>query len=1367
MKSNRWTIFRAAGWVWPALVGMMLSACDGPRRNADPDDGDGPAAATTFARSFGNARTDNVVALESDLSGDLWVLGNFRSEPISNLSTDLEERPWLSRLDASGNPVWEVSPQSAAGKSTVVWQFGQATPDGGGLFVGNLESREGKNVLLQMQDGDGDVAWELQLDGTSHWEQNGMTFVPSRPASDETLTAVHGRPDYGWWVIVDSQAVGFNAGKDAAFGAPIVLIWFISPDGQVSAGSPTFFGSIDINRSAEEENAEDAVGTFHAASTSFPGGPVRTPDATLGILVRSISSARDIDQVALVTVFRRADGSIRPIAGEVRPPDDVEDKFALSPELVLHFDTYLGSFLEPGKFLNLRGPEFGRGFDDYRLSMFAIGTGVDWTTSISRPLGTEINAVASTSWLAPDPVSGSPVAYSQIWLGGREWRDGQYVPLLWKISNDGELEGECALNPLVSGYQGVTVAALSAVTRENRLRVIMQTGPGSSATGVEALLEVTVDRDCQVIAGETRVYRAGSLSAETALSFFSSRPEYTLRENPADPGGAMLETLAIHQYRKIFRFDQATGTELSTVPNSDFGTRGALPVDMAVVKTGSALVEPQVVLTGAAGQLQAFDASGQPLYHVSIPAANGAPLRDPVIDDQGNLWVIGSDSLMQLDNSLGAASVRFARCSGLPVDARPADNFCRQPEILAIDDGSIATNRLHVIGRTAIPDGGQEPPGYGYFRATLDTGQTGVASMRYLPAEFGDLVFLNNETRDQELSLTADSINGGADDVMLINAYQRAPQLFLQDIAAGRTRFSRQLYHYGTTAGTRWAMDTTELSVRDARLAHDGGVVILMVASGSDRLLSKQAAELSGFDRNIGVMKLTAEGNVQWFRIYGTAAEDLPVSLTRTANGYAVTSVSRGVDAVTPGSQDLFILKLGVDGHIAADEEGTEFCQAGIADLSGSAAYDRLLTDIGGMLARPLLPLAGGDVSWTTTSLETNTLAVERAEFMSTNTARQCIGAATNVQEDPFTAQRNGSVSVAVSGNGTVTIQSAAIADINCVDNCSTPVAVGAQVTLTALADDQWQFDAWSGDAVCIDGSTGNSTLVSATEAGVNCTATFLPVNRAPVAAFDVDPPVGITTGDEVRFDASASTDPDGSIATYEWDFDNDGVVDSPNVTATFTYRAAGTYTVQLTVTDFDGLSATLSRSLIVTNALSEPPSASFFVAPAGQTTLGTPLTFDASGSTDDIGIVSWEWDLGDDGGVDATGQVVTLTPPVVGQTPIRLRVVDADGQFDEATGTVDVIAGGGATYSLRVVLNGPGGVDVTPLGVSLPNSTSCDGNECFIFSIPSGLQLTLSPFGFTPAVFQGWSPTECDAIENDLCRLTMTGDRSVTALFQ
>jgi len=74
--------------------------------------------------------------------------------------------------------------------------------------------------------------------------------------------------------------------------------------------------------------------------------------------------------------------------------------------------------------------------------------------------------------------------------------------------------------------------------------------------------------------------------------------------------------------------------------------------------------------------------------------------------------------------------------------------------------------------------------------------------------------------------------------------------------------------------------------------------------------------------------------------------------------------------------------------------------------------------------------------------------------------------------------------------------------------------------------------------------------------------------NICPVASFTCIP----TSGEaplSVSFDASASSDVDGSITSYAWTFGD--AQNGSGVTANHSYIESGIYTTQLTVTDDDG----------------------------------------------------------------------------------------------------------------------------------------------------------------------------------------------------
>ena len=67
-----------------------------------------------------------------------------------------------------------------------------------------------------------------------------------------------------------------------------------------------------------------------------------------------------------------------------------------------------------------------------------------------------------------------------------------------------------------------------------------------------------------------------------------------------------------------------------------------------------------------------------------------------------------------------------------------------------------------------------------------------------------------------------------------------------------------------------------------------------------------------------------------------------------------------------------------------------------------------------------------------------------------------------------------------------------------------------------------------------------------------------------------------------VTFDASESYDRDGSIVTYEWNFGDGNVTTITDPVVTHVYTAVGTYIVNLTLADDDGLSRSIAKSLTV-----------------------------------------------------------------------------------------------------------------------------------------------------------------------------------------
>nr|AGF93479.1 secreted protein containing PKD domain protein [uncultured organism] len=181
-------------------------------------------------------------------------------------------------------------------------------------------------------------------------------------------------------------------------------------------------------------------------------------------------------------------------------------------------------------------------------------------------------------------------------------------------------------------------------------------------------------------------------------------------------------------------------------------------------------------------------------------------------------------------------------------------------------------------------------------------------------------------------------------------------------------------------------------------------------------------------------------------------------------------------------------------------------------------------------------------------------------------------------------------------------------------------------------------------------------------------TVTLPPSNETPDASFNYSP-AEPTTNETVTFDALDSSDPDGSISSYTWDF-GDGSTSSGETT-THSFGYAGDYTVELVVEDNDGAKDSTTETISVSSSPNETPTASFTADPtSGEAPLD--VSFEASGSSDPDGsISSYEWDFGD--GETGSGETTTHTFDNAGDYTVELTVTDNDGAEDSATETISV----------------------------------------------------------------------------------------------
>lgn len=195
------------------------------------------------------------------------------------------------------------------------------------------------------------------------------------------------------------------------------------------------------------------------------------------------------------------------------------------------------------------------------------------------------------------------------------------------------------------------------------------------------------------------------------------------------------------------------------------------------------------------------------------------------------------------------------------------------------------------------------------------------------------------------------------------------------------------------------------------------------------------------------------------------------------------------------------------------------------------------------------------------------------------------------------------------------------------------------------------------------------SVTLTVTDAEGNTDTTTKTVeveDRPPVAAFTV--PSTVNADSPVQFDGSASSDPDGTVTGYSWDF-GDGST-ATGATPSHTYAKPGVYTVTLIVTDNAGKTTGISHQITVDDT---PPTASFALSNASPVA-GQSVAFDGSASSDVDGSALTEtWSFGD--GTSATGPQAQHVYDRAGAYAVKLTVTDSAGLSASSEQTVTVAA--------------------------------------------------------------------------------------------
>jgi hypothetical protein len=270
------------------------------------------------------------------------------------------------------------------------------------------------------------------------------------------------------------------------------------------------------------------------------------------------------------------------------------------------------------------------------------------------------------------------------------------------------------------------------------------------------------------------------------------------------------------------------------------------------------------------------------------------------------------------------------------------------------------------------------------------------------------------------------------------------------------------------------------------------------------------------------------------------------------------------------------------------------------------------------------------------------------------------------------------------------------------------PAAIGATVTFNGTASSdtggsiakyEWDLDGdntFETDTGTVATTTKAYTVgktyfvklrVTDNNGATNVTFDNLRVNAKPVPNFSYLP-VDPLVGQQVTFDGTASADPDGTVASYQWDLDGNGSFEATGPNPTHTYNSDATVNVKLRVTDSDNTqSDVLARNVRIQ---ANKPNAGFTYAPhdplPGQAvTLTSISTPSASPGAPSLDATQWDFAYSPlvDFTLDGAGGSIVTSFGTAGPHTVAIQVTDTGGGHAIAVDTIVVNAAPQASFTV------------------------------------------------------------------------------------
>ena len=464
-------------------------------------------------------------------------------------------------------------------------------------------------------------------------------------------------------------------------------------------------------------------------------------------------------------------------------------------------------------------------------------------------------------------------------------------------------------------------------------------------------------------------------------------------------------------------------------------------------------------------------------------------------------------------------------------------------------------------------------------------------------------------------------------------------------VASGTYGFWLQVWDYGTAYGTRWAF----LDVDNDRPVADAGpdqAVLRTEAVTFDGSASTDNVGIVNYTWTFtdgGPVTLSGPSPSHTFNAAGVFPVDLTVTDGAGNADRAVMTVTVTLDAIAP------VANAGPDQNVDEDLLVT-FDGSGSTDNVGVVNYTWTFVDGS---PRTLYGVGPGyvfsDPGTYVVTLTVLDLDLNAASDVVTITVRDATSPLADAGLDQI-----------VNEDSLVTFDGSASTDNVGIANYTWTFVDGGAVTLFGSAPTH--TFAQPGTYVVtltVRDAQGNSDTDTMTITVGDITA--------PLA--NAGPDQNVPQGTLVTFDGSASTD-NVAVVNHTWTFTDGGPMILYGVGPTHPFAQPGTYVVSLTVRDAAGNSHTDTMTVTVLDAT--PPVAG--AGPDQTVDEDTLLSFDGSGSTDNVGIANYTWTFVDGSPRTLYGVAPIHTFAQPGTYVVTLTARDAAGNTDTDTVTITVL---------------------------------------------------------------------------------------------